>query len=65
MQIPYARAHVLDGEATTIIDFKPTVSKLTPRRHVLNRWMQEKSGRLYCSDDWDIDIPTLEFYAAR
>jgi hypothetical protein len=35
------------------------------RRHVLNRGMQEKSGRLYCNDDWDFEIPTLELYAAR
>lgn len=35
------------------------------RRHVLNRSTQEKSGRLYCSDDWDFDIPSLEIYAAR
>jgi D-alanyl-D-alanine dipeptidase len=35
------------------------------RRHVLNRGMQEKSGRLYCNEDWDFEIPTLEFYAAR
>jgi hypothetical protein len=36
-----------------------------PRRHVINRNMQEKSGRLYCNEDWDFDIPSLEFYAAR
>jgi hypothetical protein len=38
---------------------------LTVRRHVLNRTTQEKSGRLYCSDDWDFEIPSLEIYAAR
>lgn len=35
------------------------------RRHVLNRGMQEKSGRLYCNEDWDFEIPALELYAAR
>jgi hypothetical protein len=37
----------------------------TLRHHVLNRMMQEKSGRLYCNEDWDIEIPSLELYAAR
>lgn len=36
-----------------------------PRRHVLNRMMQEKSGRLYCNDDFDIEIPNLDIYEAR
>jgi hypothetical protein len=35
------------------------------RRHVLNRVMQDKSGRLYCNEELDFDIPSLEFYAAR
>lgn len=35
------------------------------RRHVLNRSMQEKSGRLYCGEDGDVEIPSLEIYAAR
>lgn len=35
------------------------------RRHVLNRSMQEKSGRLYFNEEWDFDIPSLEIYAAR
>ncbi len=35
------------------------------RRHVLNRLTQEKSGRLYCGDDIDFDIPALDIYAAR
>ncbi len=37
----------------------------SPRRHVLNRLTQEKSGRLYCSDDVEFEIPALEIYAAR
>ncbi len=49
----------------------PTVLSLnrirneTQRRHVLNRSMQEKSGRLYCGEDGDVEIPSLEIYAAR
>jgi hypothetical protein len=35
------------------------------RRHVINRNMQSRSGRLYCNEDWDFDIPALELYAAR
>ena len=45
--------------------FTPVTRGETMRRHVLNRSMQEKSGRLYCGDDWDFDIPSLEIYAAR
>lgn len=35
------------------------------RRHVINRAMQEKSGRLYCNEDWDLDIPGHQFYSTR
>lgn len=35
------------------------------RRHVLKWSMHEKSGRLYCNEDADADIPSLEIYAAR
>jgi hypothetical protein len=55
---------------------RPAVSTATPeiltlqrpdahRRHVLNRVMQEKSGRLYCNEELDFEIPSLEFYTAR
>jgi hypothetical protein len=50
---------------TPLIDVKAPVRVDAPRRHVLNRLMQEKSGRLYCNEDYDFDIPTLELYAAR
>jgi hypothetical protein len=44
----------------------PSTTRMeSQRRHVLNRLMQEKSGRLYCGDDGDLDIPSLEIYAAR
>jgi hypothetical protein len=42
--------------------------KLRPeasRRHVLNRMMQEKSGRLYCNEEFEIEIPSLDIYEAR
>jgi hypothetical protein len=35
------------------------------RRHVINRAMQERSGRLYCNEEFDFEIPSLELYAAR
>lgn len=49
----------------TIIPFRKTPSRLSPRHHVLTSMMQERSGRLYCADDWNIEIPDLEIYAAR
>jgi hypothetical protein len=36
-----------------------------PRRHVITRNMPSRSGRLYCNEEWDFDIPALELYAAR
>jgi hypothetical protein len=48
-----------------IIELKPTQRPDTARRHVLNRGMQEKSGRLYCNEDMDVELPSLEIYAAR
>ena len=35
------------------------------RHHVLNRIAEERSGRLYCNEEWDFEIPSLEIYAAR
>jgi hypothetical protein len=35
------------------------------RQHVINRLTQEKSGRLYCADEADVEIPVLEIYEAR
>jgi hypothetical protein len=50
---------------TLALEVKRPQKPETLRRHVLNRTMQEKSGRLYCNEDWDIEIPSLELYAAR
>jgi hypothetical protein len=50
---------------TPPIDLKAPVSIETPRGHAINRQMQEKSGRLYCDEDYDCYIPPLELYAAR
>jgi hypothetical protein len=36
-----------------------------PRRHPLSLLNQEKSGRLNCENDQDIEIPALDIYAAR
>ena len=63
-------ARLREIELTEIPTFFTPVAPYQPRndisrRHVLNRGMQEKSGRLYCNDDWDFEIPTLELYAAR
>jgi hypothetical protein len=35
------------------------------RHHVINRLTQEKSGRLYCADEAEVEIPVLEIYEAR
>jgi hypothetical protein len=35
------------------------------RHHVIARLTQEKSGRLYCADEADVEIPVLEIYEAR
>jgi hypothetical protein len=35
------------------------------RHHVLNRLAEERSGRLYCNEEWEFEIPSLEIYAAR
>jgi hypothetical protein len=44
----------------------PLVARIDiARRHVINRAMQEKSGRLYCGDDLEFDVPSYELYAAR
>jgi hypothetical protein len=43
----------------------PAAGRDAPRRHVINRNMQSRSGRLYCNEDWDFEIPALELYAAR
>jgi hypothetical protein len=51
--------------AGTVVPFKPVQRNDKPRRHVLNRMTQDKSGRLSCNDDWDVEIPALEIYAAR
>jgi hypothetical protein len=50
---------------TPLIDLKAPVSIEAPRGHVISRQMQEKSGRLYCDEDYDCYIPPLELYAAR
>ncbi len=55
----------VDTRTLVIPDLKPIQRTEAPRRHVLNRMMQEKSGRLYCSDDYDFDIPDFTIYAAR
>ena len=61
-----ANEFTLRAQTGTIAPEIKRGSKSEPmRRHVLNRMMQEKSGRLYCSEDWDIEIPSLELYAAR
>jgi hypothetical protein len=35
------------------------------RDHIINRLQQERSGRLYCNDNWEFEIPSLELYDAR
>jgi hypothetical protein len=50
---------------TQAADHAPKHHSEVQRSHVLNRLIQEKSGRLYCSDDVDFHIPELEIYAAR
>jgi hypothetical protein len=35
------------------------------RFHVLKQNQQDKSGRLYCDEDGNTEIPSLEIYAAR
>jgi hypothetical protein len=35
------------------------------RHHILHRKQQQSSGRLYCNEDVDLEIPSLEIYAAR
>lgn len=49
-------------KATDQVSVRPTAF---PRRHPLSQLTQQKSGRLNCEDDQDIDIPTLDIYAAR
>ena len=51
--------------SATVIDLKSKLRPENPRRHVLNRMMQEKSGRLYCGDEVDVEIPSFNIYAAR
>jgi hypothetical protein len=63
-------ARLRDIEATEIPTFFTPMAPYQARsdagrRHVLNRSTQEKSGRLYCNEDWDFEIPSLELYAAR
>jgi hypothetical protein len=61
-----ANEYLQRAQAGIIIpEIKRSPKPETLRRHVLNRAMQEKSGRLYCNEDWDIEIPSLELYAAR
>ena len=61
----YARLHVIDLAGD--LPKPPLVAPRSEstRRHVINRNMQSRSGRLYCNEDWDFDIPALELYAAR
>lgn len=35
------------------------------RHHVISRMKQERSGRLYCSEDLEIEVPSLLIYEAR
>jgi hypothetical protein len=61
----YARLDAIDlaGDLPKPAFFSPRNEQT--RRHVINRTMQSRSGRLYCNEEWDFDIPTLELYAAR
>ncbi len=51
--------------AQPIVDVKFKLKTEAIRRHVLNRLTQEKSARLSCNDESEIEIPTIDLYAAR
>jgi hypothetical protein len=61
----YARLSAVD----VVVDLPKAAAAVTrsdvARRHVINRNMQSRAGRLYCNEDWDFDMPALELYAAR
>jgi hypothetical protein len=42
-----------------------TLKPAARRRHVLNRTMQEKSGRLYFNEDAEDETTDVEIYEAR
>jgi hypothetical protein len=54
-----------EAPAGIVVPFKPMQRRDQHRHHVLNRMTQDCSGRLYFNDDWDLEIPALEIYAAR
>lgn len=63
-------ARLRESESLDIPVFHTPVSPIfvrtdSQRHHVLNRSMQDKSGRLYFNEEWEFDIPSLELYAAR
>lgn len=62
---PYARVGAVDLAGDFAKSGLFPARQDSARRHVINRSMQAKSGRLYCNEDWDFDIPALELYAAR
>jgi hypothetical protein len=56
---------VLAQDDEKVLVFKLLEPKKTSRSHILNQPQQSNSGRLYCGDDLDIEIPSLDIYAAR
>jgi hypothetical protein len=56
---------VLAQDDEKILVFKLLEPKKTSRSHILNQLQQSNSGRLYCGDDLDVEIPSLDIYAAR
>jgi hypothetical protein len=56
---------VLPQDVDRIVPLKQVEAKRTSRSHILNQLPQSNNGRLYCGDDLDIEIPSLDIYAAR